>query len=573
MAGAMSCMLQAALARSLVDSPEQAPCALALRNAILMPMSATTSTTGSSLTDPHQRTALHALVQAGEGGKQEMQKIARRARIVLLAAEGYSLKEIARRLGVSTCTASEWRTRFRRWGLAALSQPRCNPPPRIILSAGQRNALKKLAEAGSGGDRSARNIGRRAVAILLAADGQTITEICRELSVAPIFAATWFQRFAHLGVEGIAQDKTDAPVLQVTATQRRTLQRLIQAGRHGNNQVDRELAVRAGIILLAAEGKSIGQIMRQTGARSGSTVAFWRERFARQGLEGIVQYRRSASPPLPVTPAQRATLIQMVKAARGGDDQARKLAQRARIVLLAAEGKSQFQTARDMGISLNSVWRWRWAFARLGLSGITPQRNTLPHVTRPGVTALPVSPEQSAELHRFVEAGEDGNSQAQSTARRARIILLAAAGKRTSDIARELKIDAQTVSRWRGQFTCWGVRGLTDMRRTQVSAVSARQIMELKQLVKAGESDDPADQMVARRARAILLSAEGKSQRHISRELGASTSAVWDWLERFARLGMPGITSRSEKTMESLPVSASQRQVLSRLASQPREAP
>lgn len=538
-------------------------------------MSNPVSKSSSPLIDEEQRTALHALVQAGEGRKQEMQKIAHRARIVLLVAEGHSRKEIARRLGVSTCTVSDWRTRFRHWGLAALSRPRCNPPPRIMLSADQRTALKKLAEAGSGGDRSARNIGRRAEAILLAADGHTITEICRELSVAPIFAATWFQRFASLGVEGIARDKSDAPVLQVSATQRRTLRRLIQAGRHGNNPVDRELAVRAGIILLAAEGKSVGQIKRQTGARSGSTVAFWRERFARQGLEGIVQYRRSASPPLPVSPAQRATLIQMVKAARGGDDQARKLAQRARIVLLAAEGKSQFQTAREIGISLNSVWRWRWAFARLGLPGITPQRITRPRVTRPGVTALPVSPEQSAELHRFVEAGEDGDTQAQSIARRARIILLAATGRRTSDIARELKIDAQTVSRWRGQFTCWGVRGLTDMRRTQVSAVSARQIMELKQLVKAGESGNPADQMVARRARAVLLSAEGKSQRHISRELGASTSAVWGWLEQFVRLGMAGIASRSEKTMESLPVSASQRQMLSQLADagQPRKAP
>ena len=66
---------------------------------------------------------------------------------------------------------------------------------------------------------------------------------------------------------------------------------------------------------------------------------------------------------------------------------------------------------------------------------------------------------------------------------------------------------------------------------------------------------------------------KARASDNISRELGASTSAVWGWLERFARLGMPGITSRSEKTMESLPVSASQRQVLSRLASQPREAP
>ena len=48
------------------------------------------------------------------------QRVARRARIVLLAAEGYSSREIAQQLGVSTHTVSLWRRRFQAGGSAAL---------------------------------------------------------------------------------------------------------------------------------------------------------------------------------------------------------------------------------------------------------------------------------------------------------------------------------------------------------------------------------------------------------------------------------------------------------------------
>jgi transposase len=41
--------------------------------------------------------------------------------------------------------------------------------------------------------------------------------------------------------------------------------------------------------------------------------------------------------------------------------------------------------------------------------------------------------------------------------RRARIVLMAAEGKGTTQIARELGIDADTVSRWRGRIACAGV--------------------------------------------------------------------------------------------------------------------
>jgi transposase len=48
------------------------------------------------------------------------QRVARRARIVLLAAEGCSSREIAQRLGVSTHTVSLWCRRFQAGGSVAL---------------------------------------------------------------------------------------------------------------------------------------------------------------------------------------------------------------------------------------------------------------------------------------------------------------------------------------------------------------------------------------------------------------------------------------------------------------------
>jgi transposase len=50
------------------------------------------------------------------------QRLARRARIVLLSADGHSAREIARRLGVSTHTVGLWRRRFLQGGAAALER-------------------------------------------------------------------------------------------------------------------------------------------------------------------------------------------------------------------------------------------------------------------------------------------------------------------------------------------------------------------------------------------------------------------------------------------------------------------
>ena len=85
-------------------------------------------------------------------------------------------------------------------------------------------------------------------------------------------------------------------------------------------------------------------------------------------------------------------------------------------------------------------------------------------------------------------------------------------------------------------------------------------------MVQAGEQGDQKAQIKARRAKAILLSAEGKNQTHIGRELGVSSTTVWGWLEQFVRLGVPGITSPLRAETLVLPVNSRQRTILSRLA-------
>jgi transposase len=50
------------------------------------------------------------------------QRVARRARIVLLSADGCSTRAIARHLGVSTHTVELWRSRFRSGGASALKR-------------------------------------------------------------------------------------------------------------------------------------------------------------------------------------------------------------------------------------------------------------------------------------------------------------------------------------------------------------------------------------------------------------------------------------------------------------------
>src|SRR5213593_459216 len=87
------------------------------------------------LDDPKQEQLLQ-LVRAGT----TPQKVAQRARIILLAAEGLPNQVIAARLGTSRPTVLLWRARFTREGVASLARDRPRPgrKPRLAPEVVQR---------------------------------------------------------------------------------------------------------------------------------------------------------------------------------------------------------------------------------------------------------------------------------------------------------------------------------------------------------------------------------------------------------------------------------------------------
>jgi transposase len=68
--------------------------------------------------------------------------------------------------------------------------------------------------------------------------------------------------------------------------------------------------------------------------------------------------------------------------------------------------------------------------------------------------------ELTAEQSRTLEAWVNGRTTPVRLAERARIILLAAAGRQNQKIAGELGITPQKVARWRGRFLSLGLKGL-----------------------------------------------------------------------------------------------------------------
>lgn len=70
--------------------------------------------------------------------------------------------------------------------------------------------------------------------------------------------------------------------------------------------------------------------------------------------------------PVPLTATQRKQLLEYANSRRG----AVRLAQRARVVLLAADGLENIQIAEQLGVSRQLAARWRKRFLEAGLAGI-----------------------------------------------------------------------------------------------------------------------------------------------------------------------------------------------------------
>jgi transposase len=104
------------------------------------------------------------------------------ARIILLASEGLSNKEVAKRLSVCDHTVSYWRRRFGRLGLEGLSEmPRTGAPPRISDDQIQtviRTTLEQTPEA-------ATHWSTRSLAARLGLSRQAVHRIWRAFGLQP----------------------------------------------------------------------------------------------------------------------------------------------------------------------------------------------------------------------------------------------------------------------------------------------------------------------------------------------------------------------------------------------------
>lgn len=139
---------------------------------------------------------------------------------------------------------------------------------------------------------------------------------------------------------------------------------------------------------------------------------------------------------------------------------------------------------------------------------------------------VPLSEQEHRELERLVRR----HSTAQQVAQRGRVILAAAAGKHTSQIAREVGLSVETVRAWRMRWL--GLHGvtlddlsvserLTDVLRPgRPSPISAEQVCQLLALACEQPKDRPISQWTGREladevmARGII---DHISPRHASR--------------------------------------------------------
>jgi len=98
--------------------------------------------------DDQQRTALEAVVKDGKSP----QKLALRARIVLLGGDGFGVRETARRLQTATATVVLWRQRFAEGGVAGVLREAPRPGrPRSISSETVAEVVRQTTQEKPGG--------------------------------------------------------------------------------------------------------------------------------------------------------------------------------------------------------------------------------------------------------------------------------------------------------------------------------------------------------------------------------------------------------------------------------------
>ncbi len=131
----------------------------------------------------------------------------------------------------------------------------------------------------------------------------------------------------------------------------------------------------------------------------------------------------------------------------------RRKADRARIILACAEGMSNAAAARELGVAVKSVSKWRREFAAERLAGL---EDAAP-VGHPKA-GLALEEAERAQLIRWAGRAKT----ARYLALRAKIVLACADGRTNKQVAADLGVDESTIGRWRGRFIAGRLDGLHD---------------------------------------------------------------------------------------------------------------
>jgi transposase len=135
--------------------------------------------------------------------------VARRARVVLLAADGASNREVADAVGMTETTAGRWRARFVAAGMAGLidrrrvqAGPQGRPLAPLTLSDEEREVLTRWCRR----PKTAAGLAMRARIILAAAEGLANGAVAQRVGCHPATVTKWRARFVASGLTGLSDE-------------------------------------------------------------------------------------------------------------------------------------------------------------------------------------------------------------------------------------------------------------------------------------------------------------------------------------------------------------------------------
>jgi transposase len=147
------------------------------------------------------------LTRAAEDGTDE--GLARRARVVLLAADGASNREVADAVGLTETTAGRWRARFVTAGLAGLvdrrhvrADGRGRPLAPLTVTDEERAVLERWRRR----PKTAAGLAMRARIVLAAAEGLSNLAVAERVGCHPATVTTWRARFLASGLAGLSDE-------------------------------------------------------------------------------------------------------------------------------------------------------------------------------------------------------------------------------------------------------------------------------------------------------------------------------------------------------------------------------